>query len=102
MRKAYLVVAALALAVSLPVSAKADTVHRRHAQPHTKRVVLPPTPAASAGAVPVTVSNDPLGSAIDQISSGTARSQAASQTVTTNVFGPVLRLFHPPGQSGDL
>ena len=102
MRKAHLVVAALALAVSLPVSAQADTVHRRHVRTHAKRVILPPTPVASASAVPVAVSNDPLGSAIDQISSGTARSQAASQAVTTDAFGPVLRLLYPPGQSGDL
>lgn len=102
MRKAHLVAAALALAVSLPVSAQADTVRHRHARTHARRAVLPPAPVASAGAVPVAVSNDPLGSALAQISSGTARSQAASQAVTTDAFGPVLRLLYPPGQSGDL
>lgn len=102
MRKAHLVVTALALAVSLPVSAQADTVHRRHARIHARHTVLPPPPIASASAAPVAVSNDPLASAIDQISSGTARSQAASQAVTTDAFGPILRLLYPAGQSGEL
>ena len=100
MRKAHLVVAALALALSLPVSAQADTVHRRHVRAHARRAVAPPAPVAPAGlAAP---SSDPLGSAIDAASSGFARSDAASRAVTTDAFGPVLRLLYPPGQSGDL
>ena len=102
MRKAHLVVAALALAVSLPASAQADAVHRRHVRTHARRVVVPPAPVASAGVAPVALSSDPLGSAVDAASSGFTRADAASRAVTTNAFGPLLRLVYPAGQSGDL
>lgn len=102
MRKTHLVVAALALAVSLPVSAQADTVHHRRARSHTRQAVTSPAPVPAAGAALATPSNDPLGSAIDQASSGFNRADAASRAVTTNAFGPLLRLVYPAGQSGDL
>ena len=103
MRKACLVVAALALAVSLPVSAQADPVHRRHARIYARRAVPPPpVQMRSAGASLAAPEDAQVGSAIDAASSGFARADAASRAVTTNAFGPILRLLYPPGQSGDL
>lgn len=105
MRKAHLVVAALALAASAP--AQADAVHRRHVGSHARRAVTPdfapvPVRVPAAGAGLAAPSRDPVGSDIDRISSGIARSNAASRAVTTNAFGPILRLLYPPGQSGEL
>lgn len=100
MRKAPLVLAALALAASLPAPAQAEAVHRRHIRTHVRRAVPPPAPLASA--VPVAPSNDPVGSEIDRTTAGIARASAASRAVTLDAFGPILRTIYPPGESGRL
>ena len=102
MRKAHLIVAALALAVSVPGAAQAETVHRRHARTYARRVVPSPARVPSAGAGLAAPEAAQVSSAVDQASSGFARADAASRAFTTNAFGPILRMLYPPGQSGDL
>lgn len=102
MRKAHLIVAALALAASASAPAGAETVHRRHAGTQARRGVTPPAPAPSAGAGPVAPDDDPVGSEIDRTSSAIARASAASRAITRDAFGPILRTIYPPGESGRL
>lgn len=103
MRKAHLVVAALALAASMPASGRAETVHRHHARTHARRAAMPlRITAPPAGAGLVAPENPQLGSAIDQTSSSIARADAATRSITRDAFAPLLRMIYPPGNSGDL
>lgn len=103
MRKAHLVVAALALAVSGSASAQAETLHRRHVRTSARRAVPPPpAPVPSVGTGLAAPDYDQVGSAIDRTTSAIARASAASRAITTDAFGPILRTIYPSGNSGSL
>lgn len=97
MRKAHLVIAALALAASAPASAQSERLPRRHVGTHARRASPPPAPVA-----PAAPGDAEIGSSIDRATAAIARANAASRAATTDAFAPLLRTIYPPGDSGDL